>query len=182
MPARREKYQYASPFKKAVASAGPARPLPPHFHQHSTVGLITADWPNHKVLVHGGHESLGRYMDSMGLKYTTTRGKYDNKNERSYIVLDPTVQQMKDLGHRFGQEAVVFSKGPHDHKLLYTNGEHAGKFRPYLGTHETFDTEPDDSWTYFPGHGFLRLHFDWDNAPLALDPAGTPVADVPAPT
>ena len=166
MARRRERYQHAS-LRKAVTSAGAVRPLPPQFHQHSTIGLMSADWPQHKLLIHGGHESLGRYMDSMGLKYFSTRGKYDNKAERSYIVLNPTLEQMKDLGHRFGQDSIVFSKGPHDHKLVYTNGEHTGKFRPYLGTYESFDTEPDDAHTYFPGHGFLRLHFDWDNAPLA---------------
>src|SRR6266851_5587025 len=181
MARRRERYQHAS-LRKAVTSAGAVRPLPPQFHQHSTIGLMSADWPQHKQLIHGGHESLGRYMDSMGLKYFSTRGKYDNKAERSYIVLNPTLEQMKDLGHRFGQDSIVFSKGPHDHKLVYTNGEHTGKFRPYLGTYESFDTEPDDAHTYFPGHGFLRLHFDWDNAPLALDPAATPVGGVPAPT
>jgi hypothetical protein len=98
-----------------------------------------------------------------------------------YIVLNPSLEQMKDLGKPFGQESVIFSKGPEDHKVVYTNGAHVGKYRPYLGTHDFHDTEPEDAYTYFPGHGFLSLHFDWKNPPLALDTAGKDRGNVPGP-
>jgi hypothetical protein len=159
-----------------------SRPLPDLFHQHATIGFMSGEsprFPDRNTLE--GHETLGRYMDMKGMKYMSTRGRY-GAPERSYIVLSPTLEQMKHLGQKFGQESVVFSKGPSDHKIVYTNGEHVGKYTPFKGAYETFDTEPDNDFTYIPGYGFLRLHFDWNQKPLALDPAGDSTTDLPAPT
>jgi hypothetical protein len=169
--------------KNSPGAPGATRPLPDLFGQHGTIGLMSGEAPRYDVEpgYGGGHTVLQRHLEHLGLQYVPTRGRY-GAPERSVIVLNPSLEQMKDLGKKFGQESVVFSKGPEDHRIVYVNGAHAGKFQPYAGKHETFDTEPDNDYTYFPGHGFLRLHFDWNAAPVAFDTSATEAASsIPGP-
>jgi hypothetical protein len=169
--------------KNSPGAPGATRPLPDLFGQHGTIGLMSGEAPRYDVEpgYSGGHTVLQRHLEHLGLQYVPTRGRY-GAPERSVIVLNPSLEQMKDLGKKFGQESVVFSKGPEDHRIVYVNGAHAGKFQPYAGKHETFDTEPDNDYTYFPGHGFLRLHFDWNAAPVAFDTSATEAASsIPGP-
>jgi hypothetical protein len=176
MGVRRNKYAYPCPFTKDEL---PSRPLPPFFNEHHSVGMISAEAPFTEPSVKGGHEVLGRYMDSMGLHYVPTVGHYQGKPERSYIVLNPSMEQMKDLGQKFGQESVIHSeKGKH--KLVYTNGPDIGKYTPGLPSHEFFENPPNTDYTMIPGAGFLRLHFDWETK-HAFDPNDA-LARVPAPS
>lgn len=142
-----------------------------------TVGLMSPEAPRYDVLApggteNGGHAALQRELKDSGLRYEQTHGHYDGP-ENSYVIYGPSRQQMLDLGKKFGQEAVVFSPGDGQHELIYTNGPQAGKYHPYAGSYDSWDQEPPESyWTKLPGHGYVRLGFDFDK--LNDVPQGTP--------
>lgn len=127
------------------------------------VGLISADNPGHSnAATQRGHEALARELDKLGYEYEPTRGAYGAK-ERSYIVHSPRVEDLVDLGRKFGQEAVVYSVGG-KHFGIYTNGDDVGKYSPGEG-HKYTDTEPENYFTAIPtpngGAGFFQYNIDW---------------------
>lgn len=136
-----------------------------------TFGLMSADAPKGKVLIPGGHEALARVLNQMGLQAEATVGKYEVP-EASYIIHNPTVDQMQHLGKMFGQESVIHSENG-VHKLIYTNGEKTGKYVQNQPEEPItrFETAPEDFFTHVPGHGHFRINFDWnqlhDLAPVA---------------
>jgi hypothetical protein len=120
----------------------------------------------------------------MGLKTEPAPGAYDGPEE-SFIVYNPTREQMYDLGKKFGQEAVVYSQGGR-HEMLYTNGEKDGQYQPSLPTFEYWNGAdqgpPENYYTQMPPGGYLRLHFDWDTlkqAPLRIAPKAPQMAQAP---
>lgn len=128
-----------------------------------TVGLLTAQRPKFKVLVPGENKALEQQLHARGFQFVKAPGAYDGPEE-SYMVIGPTREQMFDLGKKFGQEAVVFSKGG-QHEMLYTNGPNEGKFHPSLPQFEYWphtDEPPENYYTTMPEGGHIRLHFDWD--------------------
>jgi len=127
----------------------------------STFGLMSGEKPLFQPQVPGGHEALGQALQQMGLHAEPTSGKY-KEPERSYIVHGATLAQMQQLGKMFGQESVVHSQNG-QHRLVYTNGEHEGKFHQTNPQNpiEHFEQPPDDFYTSLPGHGHARINFDF---------------------
>jgi hypothetical protein len=127
----------------------------------STFGLMSGEKPLFQSQVQGGHEALGGALQQMGLHAEPTSGKY-KEPERSYIIHGATQDQMKQLGKMFGQESVIHSENG-QHKLIYTNGEHEGKYHAsdMQNPLEHFEQPPDDFYTSVPGHGHFRINFDW---------------------
>ena len=127
----------------------------------STFGLMSGEKPLFQPQVQGGHEALGGALQQMGLHAEPTSGKY-KEPERSYIIHGATLDQMKQLGKMFGQESVIHSENG-QHKLVYTNGEHEGKYHTadMQNPLEHFEQPPDDYYTSLPGHGHFRINFDW---------------------
>lgn len=110
----------------------------------------------------GENAALVDDLRSMGLAADgPLDGRYGDP-EKSYLIHNPTREQMFELGRRHGQESVVFCGGGGHRELLYTNGPNAGKAHPGLATHDLTDEEPEDNYTHIPGLGYLRLHFDFD--------------------
>jgi len=136
----------------------PAHPI----FSGSTFGLMSGENPYFQPQVEGGHEALGQMLQQMGLHHEPTSGKY-GQPERSYIVHNPTAEQMQHLGKLFGQESVVHSQNG-QHRLIYTNGEHEGKYnKAHLQNPlEHFEQPPSDYYTTVPGHGHARINFDFD--------------------
>jgi hypothetical protein len=135
----------------------------------STFGLMSGEKPLFQPQVQGGHEALGGALTQMGLHFEPTSGKY-KEPERSYIIHNPTLEQMQQLGKMFGQESIVHSQNG-QHRLVYTNGEHENKY--HAAQHQTpvehFEQPPPDFYTTIPGHGHMRINFDW-NQMHPLDP------------
>lgn len=128
----------------------------------STFGLMSGEKPLFKPQVEGGHEALAGALQQMGLHAEPTAGKY-KEPERSFIIHNATVEQMRQLGKMFGQESVVHSQNG-QHRLIYTNGEHEGKYHPaqHQLPLEHFEQPPPDFYTTVPGHGHFRINFDWN--------------------
>jgi hypothetical protein len=154
----------------------------PLFHGGQTVGMMTAEAPRFSS-EQGGNEALESHFKQMGLKYEPTHGSYGGP-EHSYLVYNPTREQMYKLGQKFGQEAVIYSQDGR-HELLYTRGDNAGKYHPSLPLLRYSKEQPDDYYTHIPQRGYVTLHFDFDhpqdspvknNIPLAQQ---TPTGDKP---
>ncbi len=132
----------------------------PLFSGKNTVGLMTADAPRYPTVDIGSNDDLERHLTAHGLKFEKTHGSYGGP-ETSYIIHGPTREQMYDLGHRAGQEAIVYSQNG-QHELTYTHGPHAGKYHPSLPLVRFAQQQPDDYYTHLPGKGYMSLHFDFD--------------------
>lgn len=135
---------------------------PEHFRRHpimsGTYGMISGEAPRFAAQ-HQGHDTMKAHLNSMGLRHEETHGSYGGP-EKSFIVYNPTREQMYHLGKKFGQEAVIHGQGG-KHEMLYTNGPNEGKYHPSLGKFGFWEKEPpEDYWTHIPGHGHLRLYFD----------------------
>lgn len=124
----------------------------------SHVATITAEAPRYPAQARGGNVGLESDLRSMGLKFERTKGKYGG-HENSYFVHGARPEQMMDLGHRYGQEAVVLS-GPEGRHLMFTNGPHIGHGHPAKGVPHVQPQEPDDYWTALPKGGFVQIDFD----------------------
>lgn len=135
----------------------------PLFTGEKPVAIMTPDSPKFPAK-ETGHEAFLSKLKEMGLEYQPAPGKYGGTQENSYFILNPTRQQIFQLGHDFGQESVVDSRNGH-RELLYTNGENMGKA---LHANPTFHfypgAAPDDNYTTMPG-GHVSLNFDWDKDP-----------------
>lgn len=127
----------------------------------SSIGMISAENPAFSPDVRGGHPALLHELGRLGLEHEETDGRYGGVPERSVIVRNPTVEQMVELGRKFGQESVIHSDNQTGHKMVYTNGEKQGTYNPGAGE-EFYREPPDDYFTRLPGKGFVRIHFDFD--------------------
>jgi hypothetical protein len=132
----------------------------PLFSGANSVGIMTADAPRFPASENGGELGLKRHLTNLGLKHESTHGSYGGP-ESSFIIHNPTREQMYHLGHAHGQEAVVYSQNG-KHELLYTAGPNQGKFHPALPTMDYSKEKPDDYFTHLPGKGYIGLHFNMD--------------------
>lgn len=148
--------------------SGPSHPI---VTAQSACGVLTAENPRFPASAHGGNAGLEQDMRSMGLQFEPTTGKY-GAPENSYFVHGATHQQLFDLGHRYGQEAVVAS-GPSGRFLLHTHGPDMGKAKRATNV-QVSPQEPPDYWTKLPGEGYVQLSFD--------DPKLEPLVHAPHPT
>jgi hypothetical protein len=156
--------------QKTIDQLKAPEPEHPLLSGAQAVGVISGENPAFAAQ-ESGHEALGRHLKSLGLTATEHKGRY-GQPERSWVVLNPSREQMFHLGQRFGQESVIFSPagGPGKQELLRTNGAKAGRYHPATG-HETFEQEPEDYYTEMAPNKYLRLSFDWDTAhPAPLGP------------
>lgn len=136
-------------------------PSHPLLTGEAPVGIMTADAPRFPVMEQGGNEALKHRLNQAGLRYEETRGHYGGP-ESSLLVYGPSREQMKHLGKQFGQESVIYSEGP-KREFIYTAGPNEGTYHEGQG-HEHWKPEqgpPEDNWTELPGHGFVRLNFNF---------------------
>jgi hypothetical protein len=154
-----------SPVPDDFRSAPPAPADHPLFTGHP-VGLISADHPKYPAKVPGGSQAMAAELTRMGLRHEMTNGHYEAP-EKSFIVHGATRQQLFDLGHRFGQECVIYTQAGR-HEMIHTNGhpDMIGKaFLGHAAPHNVvrFSSPPEDYWTQVPGHGYVRLQFPTEN-------------------
>lgn len=131
-----------------------------------TWGAMSGEKPKFGAQVEATHENLVKTLKTMGLRFQETHGRYDEP-ERSVLIHNPRLDQMKTLGKLFGQESVIHSQGG-KHELHYTNGPDEGKLRgtvPGQPAHEWFEHPPQDVYTHIPGNGYFRVNFDMDQEP-----------------
>lgn len=142
--------------------------IPPELADHPIfagpypVGMVTADAPKVPPQITGGTKAMAKELERMGLQHELTNGKYNGQTETSFLVHNPTREQMMELGQKFGQESVVFTHNG-NHEMIYTNGANKGKWNPGLPGGEYFKDPPADFFTQIPQKGYLRLDFDWNN-------------------
>jgi hypothetical protein len=134
---------------------------PPELKDHplfgrGTMGMLTAEAPRY-LSATGGNKALSDEMHRMGLKHVPTHGSYGGP-EQSFIVHNPTREQMYRLGRKFGQEAVIYSQDG-KHEMLYTHGPNAGMAHPSLPSMHFSPNKPKDYYTHLPGYGYVGLHF-----------------------
>lgn len=122
---------------------------------------MSADAPRFPAKVEGGSKALEERLHKEGLKFERTAGMYDGP-ETSYIIHNPSREQMLKLGSDFGQESVIWGAG-HGHEFHYTAGPNAGMFvqgHPVQGV-SYYPHRPSNFWTAMPNDtGFFRLNFD----------------------
>lgn len=143
----------------------------PLFSSKHSVGVVTAENPMVTPAVQGGNKALEEVLERWKLSFEKVRGHYGG-HENSYVVTNPTREQVFHLGRMFGQEAAIYGRGGH-HEMLFTHGPKAGKLNPGHGVYGFHPTHaPPDYYTELPGKGFIRLHFDEDKlVPAPLRPA-----------
>ncbi len=127
-----------------------------------TFGIMSAEKPLYPSLAPHGHEALGKILKRHGLQFQETHGRYQEP-ERAYIIHGIQPDFLRYLGKLFGQESVVHSQDG-QHRLIYTNGPHEGKYHPQdvQNPVEMFQDHPDDYYTHVPGQGYARINFDWN--------------------
>ncbi len=125
-------------------------------------GIVTAENPVAPSLP-GGNKALEQRFKKEGLHYEPVAGNYGH-DENSYIVHDPTLDQMHSIGKDFGQESVIYGSGG-EHQLHYTTGPHAGTFHAAHPEQPLnyFPQKPDKYWTQMPGgKGYFNVNLDWN--------------------
>lgn len=134
-------------------------PSPDHpvFHG-KRYGIITADDPHVPPATQGGNHALEHELRNKGLRFERITGKYTKPHitENSYIVHGIDRDTLFDLGHRFGQEAVIHSdKGSHEY--MYSNGNKIGQVHHGEG-HVLHPDEPELYYSTL-SHGGQNHHF-----------------------
>lgn len=132
----------------------------PLFSGANSVGMMTADAPKFPASEKGGELGLKQHLTNLGLKHESTHGSYGGP-ENSFIIHNPTREQMHHLAHAFGQEAYIYSQNG-KHELGYSHGPNQGKFHPALPMVTHSNEQPDDYFTHLPGKGYIGLHFNMD--------------------
>lgn len=132
--------------------------------------ILTAQFPKYPSEVQGENESLKKEMKVSNTKNEPTKGSYGSGIESSFILHGLDRQAAFDIGRKYGQEAIVYTEG-NKHELLYTNGPNAGKAHPHHTVEWFGDQQPDDYWTYLPGHGYFRIVFDEDRLEPKVHPS-----------
>jgi hypothetical protein len=131
-------------------------------------GVVTADEPKHPVLTPGGNEALEAEIKARGHHYEPVEGRYDDptKPERGFLIHGISPEELVDLGHRYGQDSVVYTDGEGRNKMIYSNGPNKGRFVAGRGWgHKPADTHPESYYSTLthngkPRHFSLGLNFD----------------------
>ncbi len=137
------------------------------------VGIVTAEYPYDKAPA-ATNKDLANELTQRGFKFEPAPGRYEGRDENSFIIHGPSVEDMEDLGRRYGQKSVIHSQGG-THKMIYTNGPRAGMYNPGRGVN-VFDQQPEDFFTTI-NHGGQPVHFnynfDWNTyAPMRFARTG----------
>jgi hypothetical protein len=167
----------------------PLRPqtlYPSHAKLHpaingANVAVLSADNPQFPAEMNG-EDALKRELERLGYDYEITNGKY-GAPERSFIVMNPDLPAVLDLGRKFGQESVAWSENG-KHQLHYTNGEFANQSTPPTSNHEWSDSEPQDNYTAVPSPrgepwGYFTWNMDFDNPKVPTIPQAQVSGPVP---
>lgn len=104
-----------------------------------------------QVQLQGGNQALENEFKTRGWQYEPIKGMYDQP-ENSFIVHNPDVAGLRDLGARLGQESVLLSNGGQN-KLLFTNGPNAGKYNPGEGLKYHGATPPSNYFSTMTHEG-----------------------------
>jgi hypothetical protein len=166
--AKAETESYAAPAPKHPAVSGG------HY------AILTAERPGFPVTTHGENDTLEKELTKRGMRFEKVLGSYNGSKENSYLIHNPNIHHVLDLGRRYGQEAVIYAKGPKAH-LIYTHGPNAGHMHE-LPRVETFSHPPEDNYTTLFGAGKNgeHLHFSWNADWDRLHPVG-PLLDAEQP-
>lgn len=126
------------------------------------VGMLTAEDPHWPVHTPGENHALEQELKGRGLKYEKIKGKYAT-DENSFLIHEPDLNMIRDLGKRYGQDSVLYSDGG-KHKLVYTNGPHEGMYHPGEG-HVVHPVEPERYFSTVihngqPQHFTYNIDFD----------------------
>jgi hypothetical protein len=121
---------------------------------------MTAESPRFPTSGINSNQDLEQHLNAKNLKFERTTGDYGG-HENSYIVHNPTREAMYELGHKAGQEAILYGQNG-KHELHYTHGPDAGKYHPSLPLTGFSKDKPEGYYTALPGHGHVTLHFDFD--------------------
>lgn len=143
----------------------------PLFTGAESVGMITGENPVHAAAA-GGHEGLKRELQQLGARFDETEGRYGGKPERSLLVYGLPREHLFALGQKYGQEAVIHSENG-KRQFMYTNGPKVGQMHVGDGADQHWaegSQAPADDYTRVPGHGHVRLGFDWANSHAAAPP------------
>jgi hypothetical protein len=128
----------------------------PHF-------IFSPENPKYEQKTPMSYDETFNHLKQKGYNVNPVKGKYDKKQENTFIVsdvkeddLDHLIQLATDLG----QESSIYSTGK-EHKLMYHHGANKGKY--YKGTGTNFyEQEPEDNYTTVNNKHFSH-NFDWDN-------------------
>lgn len=131
--------------------------------------LCTAENPKYPTTALGGNKELAQDAKSMGMGVEPAQGKY-GVPENSFVLHGGSLQQAFDLGHRYGQEAVVHSEGG-KRWLLFTHGPNMGKAYAGVGVKVSHE-EPPDYFTKLGNGSFVQLQFADDKLVDLLPFAG----------
>jgi hypothetical protein len=120
------------------------------------------------VQTQGGNEALENEIKAKGWDYHPVAGMYDGP-ESSFVVHNPDIDAVRDLGSRFGQESVLLANGGKN-KLLFTNGPNAGKYHAGEGVKMHNEGAPENYYSTYLHNGnpihwtnqidFSQLHDD----------------------
>ncbi len=165
-------FTYHNPLAKQEDKPVTAQPQQHPAVSGGHVGIMTAEFPYEKS--GKTNEDLQSELTSRGFKFEPAPGKYEGRNENSFIIHGPSVEDMEDLGKRYGQQSVIHSSGG-QHKMIYTHGPRAGTFNPGAGVN-VFPQQPEDFFTTVSQNGqplHFNYGFDWDtHVPMRFTRAG----------
>jgi diguanylate cyclase (GGDEF)-like protein len=138
------------------------------------VGMLTAQDPHWPVQTSGENYALEQELKQRGLKFEKIKGRYAT-DENSFLIHDPDLDSMRDLGKRYGQDSVLYSDGG-KHKLVYTNGPHDGMYHPGEG-HIVHPHEPERYFSTVIHNGqpqHFTFNIDFDQLHPVDPTSGTP--------
>lgn len=125
-------------------------------------GVMSGQKPRYPVTQHGENAALEKELALRGLQYERVKGRYGGGDEDSYVIHRPTQELMRDLGKRYGQESVIYSKD-RNHQLIYTNGANEGQYHPATTPDVVVHNQPQqDYYTVLPTGHHATLQFNFN--------------------
>ena len=131
------------------------------FHQPHI--LFSVEQPYHPTKYKMNHEAFINKLKQKGFDVDHVNGKYGGK-ENSIVVKNPTPEQfnyINKISQKLGQDSVIHSDGK-KHKMLFLNGEKAGKYHIGQGTN-VHEKEPEDFYSTTSSGTHFTHNFDFDN-------------------
>lgn len=133
-----------------------------HFF-HQPYVLFSVEQPYHPTKYKINHEAFVNKLKQKGFDVEHVDGKYGGK-QNSIAVKNPTPEQtnyVNKISQKLGQDSVIHSDGL-NHKMLYLNGEKAGKYHAGQGT-IVHEKEPEDFYSTTGSGTHFTHNFDFDN-------------------
>jgi hypothetical protein len=125
--------------------------------------LFSVEQPYHPTKYKINHGAFFNKLKQKGFDVDHVSGKYGGK-ENSIVVKNPTPEQasyINKVSQKLGQDSVIHSDGL-NHKMLYLNGEKAGKYHIGQGTN-IHEKEPEDFYSTTSLGTHFTHNFDFDN-------------------